>query len=122
MKKILLPLFAFVAVLCIASAPAHAGACFDWSCDQSTGACSFDASCSTASPYVYKYNFNWGDGSTTGLTGSATWNHTFTSGYDSNVTLTIIFFSGSGSHSVTCPVFHHIFPVGPQPPSGGRCQ
>jgi hypothetical protein len=122
MKKMFLMSVVFAGMLSLASAPAHAGACFDWFCDQSTGTCTFDASCSTASPSIYKYNFDFGDGTTTGLTGTATWSHTFTSGYDSNVSLTIIFFSGSGSATVTCPIWHHILPVGPQPPFAGRCQ
>ena len=123
MKKMFLMAAAFVAMLGMASAPAQAGPCFDWSCDGSgTRACTFDASCSTASPYVYKYNFDFGDGATTGLSGSPFHNHTYASGYDSNVTLTILFFSGSGSASVTCTVWTHVLPVGPQPVMSGRCQ
>src|SRR5262245_43046686 len=120
MKKIGLMLVAFAAILCFNSAPAHAGAAFTWSCDPSTVNCSFDGSGSTASPYVWKYNFDFGDGSSTGLTGNATASHTFTSGYSSTVTLTIYFFSGSGSDSVSCTVWHHTLPVSPQPPFSGH--
>lgn len=123
MKKIGLMLVVFAAILCFNSAPAQAGPCFDWTCDGSgTRQCSFDASCSTASPYVWKYDFNFGDGSDTGLTGNATASHTFASGYSSTVTLTTYFFSGSGSASVSCTVWTHVLPVGPQPPMSGRCQ
>lgn len=121
MKKVLLPLLAFVAVLCIASAPAQAGACFTWSCNHGTGACSFNASCSSANPHVWKYTFDWGDGSGTGLSGSATHNHTFTSGYDSTVTLYVYSFGEPSTQSVHCPVFHHSTPFSPQPPSSGSC-
>jgi hypothetical protein len=121
MKKIGLMLVVFAAILCFNSAPVQAGPCFDWSCD-GAGHCNFDASCSTASPYVWKYNFDFGDGSGTGLTGTPTWSHTFSSGYDSTVTLTTYFFSGSGSASVSCDVWHHTLPVSPQPPFSGRCQ
>ncbi|MFL6196985.1 MAG: hypothetical protein ACJ75H_22560, partial [Thermoanaerobaculia bacterium] len=61
-------------------------------------------------------------GTSTGLSGNAVHNHTFASGYSSDVTLTILFFSGSGSASVTCTVWTHVLPVGPQPPMSGRCQ
>src|ERR1700681_1196564 len=112
----------FAAILVFASSPAHAGACYDWSCNSSTRACSFDASCSTASPYVWKYDFAFGDGSDTGLTGYAMQNHTYTSGFDAEVKLPIYFFSGTGSAPVTCDIAPHILPFGPQPPSSGRCQ
>jgi hypothetical protein len=123
MKKILI-LGALAALALLVSAPAHASghACFTWSCDQSTGACSVDASCSSASPYVLYYTFNWGDGAVTGPTSTATQGHTFASGvYDSQITLTISFFSDPGYSSVTCWVWPHIYPVGPQTPSSGTC-
>ncbi len=121
MKKIGLMLAVFAAILCFNSAPAHAGPTFTWSCNSGTGACSFDASGSTANPYVWKYNFDFGDGSGTGLTGNPTASHTFTSGYSSTVTLTIYFFSDPGSASVNCTVWHHLLPVSPQPPFSGQC-
>ena len=122
MKKKFLMGAVFAAFLGIASAPAaHAGACFDWSCDGSgSRACTFDASCSTLSPYVWKYNFDFGDGTGTGLTGTAVWNHTYSSGYSSTVSLTVTSFSGSST--VNCTVWTHVLPVGPQPPMSGRCQ
>ena len=122
MKTIGLVLAVFAAIVAFASSPAHAGACFDWSCNSSTRACTFDASCSTASPYVWKYDFAFGDGSDTGLTGNAQQNHTYSSGFDAEVNLTIYFFSGTGSASVTCDIATHILPFGPQPPFSGRCQ
>jgi hypothetical protein len=121
MKKIGSLLAVFAAVLCFNSAPAQAGPCFDWACN-GAGGCTFDASCSTASPYVWKYDFNFGDGADTGLTGGPSWSHIYSGGTGSNVTLTIYFFSGSGSASVVCPIWHHLFPSPPQPPFNGRCQ
>lgn len=121
MKKVLLPLFALVAILCIASAPAHAAACYTWSCNHSTGACSFNASCSTANS-LWKYEFNWGDGSSTGLTGSASQTHTFSSGYSHNVTLYVYAWAEPVTQSVVCEVFHHSWPWSPQPPTSGTCQ
>src|ERR1700681_4361955 len=92
----------FAAILVFASSPAHAGACYDWSCNSNTRACSFDASCSTASPYLWKSDFAFVDASATGLTGNAMQNHPYASGFDAEVNLTIYFFSGTGSASVTC--------------------
>jgi hypothetical protein len=123
MRTTMLVLAVFTAVAVFASVPAQAGPCFDWSCSGTdTRACSFNASCSTASPYVWKYDFAFGDGSDTGLTGNANQNHSYASGYDANVTLTIYFFSGSGYASVTCDIPYHVLPFGPQPPFSGRCQ
>lgn len=122
MKKVLLPLFAFVALLCIASIPAQAAACFTWSCDHATGACTFNASCSTANPYVWKYNFDWGDGSSTGLVGSPNQSHTFSSGSDSRVTLYVHAFQEPVTQTVSCWVYHHPWQVSPPAPSSGTCQ
>lgn len=122
-KKSLWILALSVSVLAFASAQAAeaATACFDWSCTTS-GFCSFDASCSSASPYVWKYNFNFGDGSGTGLTGDPTWDHDYTTSgppYPS-VTLTIYFFSEPSSQSVTCDIVARNV-VGPPLPQSGRC-
>lgn len=120
-KNAVLAIGMFV-VLWLMSAPAQAAACFDWSCDWPSGSCSFNASCSTANPYVWKYTFYWGDGSDTGLTGSPSWTHTYSSGYSSNVTLYVYAFSEPTTQSVTCTIWHHVTPWGPQPLPSGRCQ
>ena len=63
---------------CVLAFPAQADvACMEWSCNPATGSCSFDARCSYANPYIYKYLFTWGDGSSTGLTGSPLQTHTY---------------------------------------------
>jgi hypothetical protein len=124
MKKILT--FSVLAVtLCFISVPAHAGgtACFDWSCPQNNGACTVDASCSTASPYIYKYFIDWGDGTNTGFSGEPSHSHTFAPGtYSSLITVEIIFFSDSGADTASCYAAPYPYPAGPQAPSGGRCQ
>jgi hypothetical protein len=123
MRTMGLVLGVFTAILVFARVPAHAGPCFDWSCSGTASrACTFDASCSTASPFVYGYDFNFGDGSDTSLTGNAMWSHSYSSGYDATVSLTIYFWSGSSRASVSCDVIYDTLPFSPKPPSSGRCQ
>lgn len=98
-------------------------ACFDWACGSQI--CDFDASCSSASPYIWKYELDYGDGSGSGLSSSPTHTHTYgPTVWEIPVELTIYFFSGSGSQSVTCNVRPGYWPVGPRPPGSsfqGRC-
>lgn len=121
--KVLLSLLAVFAV----AAPAYAGgnACFTWNCDASTGYCVFDAGCSSADPYVWKYNMDFGDGTSTGLTGNSTFSHQYASGvYEANASLTIYFFSEPESDSASCTINTRLVPIGPQPPEGwfeGTC-
>lgn len=125
MKKVLVPAILFIALLALGSTASYAGgtACFTWSCNQSTGACTFNASCSSASPYVLFYVIDYGDGSSAGPSGSPTsFSHTYSSGYDALVTLTISFFSDPSSDGATCYIHHHALPVGPQAPDQGTCQ
>lgn len=102
-----------------------ATACFDWICDGGTGLCTIDAGCSSASPYIWKYDFNFGDGTSTGLTGVSVQNHQYGSGvYEATVTLKIFYFSDPGESSVACTINTRMPPVGPQPPLSyfqGRC-
>lgn len=113
--------FSFVVSLLALASPAEAGgnACFTWQCGD--GLCQFDASCSTADPYVWKYRMDYGDGTSSGLTGNSTFFHDYGSTFSAFPTLTIYFFTGSGEDSVTCEVFMNVIPVGPQPPSFGTC-
>jgi|1186.fasta_scaffold317825_1 hypothetical protein len=124
MKKVLI-LSVLAVTLCLVSAPAYAGgtACFDWSCNQSNGACTVNASCSTASPYIYKYSVDWGDGTYSGWSGDPTFSHSYASGtYSPLITVQIIFFSDSGSDTASCYAAPYPFPIGPQAPGQGRCQ
>lgn len=107
--------------LAVAAPAAHAGgtACYTWSCDKSTGVCTVNASCSTASPYVYKYEVEWGDGTSTGQSGSAVNTHTYgPTQYDALVTVRITFFSGTGTDTATCYIWPRVFPLFFSPSSG----
>lgn len=107
-----------------AGAQAQGTACFDWSCDSSTGICSFNSSCSTiTSPgFLWRYSWTFGDGSGTFLTGSSTINHTYsTSGgcYYPNVKLTVIPFN-TNPFDVQCEITVWEC-VGPPQGTSGRC-
>ncbi len=123
---VLLSAAALSCLLVTSHASATGTACYDWSCDVSTGTCTINAACSVASPYIWKYSYDFGDGSSTGLTGSSSAVHTYAEGvYEAPVKLTIYYFSEPSSSSVTCNVHTRLLPVGPQPPPSyfyGRCQ
>lgn len=126
MKKIALLAAGSLSCLLVTSHAAASGtACYDWSCDSGTGQCTINAICSTASPYIWKYDIDFGDGNSTGLTGTATWNHSYASNvYDARVKVTIYYFSEPSSSSITCDINTRLLPVGPQlPPSAfyGHC-
>lgn len=112
-----------VALLALASPAEAAGnACFTWDCDENI--CAFDASCSSADPYIWKYEMDFGDGTSTGLTGNSSFNHTYTDSerYEATVTLKIHFFSTPESDSATCTISTQFFPVGgTNQPLSGTC-
>lgn len=106
------------------AAAAGAGACFTWDCTVGplgSGYCEFDGSCSYGDPYVWKYNWDWGDGNGTGLTGQEDPSYDFDICYP-QVTLTVADFSGN-VESVTCTI--HAGNACPGPAIGsttGTCQ
>jgi len=100
-------------------------ACFDYDCETNNGQpCTFDASCSDGDPFIWKINFDWGDGSTTGLTSQYEWEHVFS--YSGNecakdVTLYVFPYS-SETAQVTCNIIFRCCPFGPQTcGQAGRC-
>lgn len=100
-------------------------ACYTWSCDWSTSTCTFDAACSQGSPFVWKVRYDYGDGSTSGLTGNGFQTHTFDANDDcaSDVELLVVPWGGD-IETVTCNVIHSTCPFGPGlPPSyaSGTC-
>lgn len=124
MKRIVLAL-AVVALVCASPRAAHAAtACFDWQCT-TAGFCTINAGCSSASPFIWKWDFNFGDGVDTGLTGNSVQTHQYGSSvYDSVVTLRILYWSDPGQNTVSCRINTRLPPVGPQPPPSyfqGRC-
>jgi hypothetical protein len=84
MKSLFTVLGIFVFASFLSTSDARAEACFDWSCNEITHVCSFNAGCSSASNFV-SYLFKFGDGTTSS---SGTPNHTYT-GYSAVVTLEV---------------------------------
>ncbi|HTG34602.1 MAG TPA: PKD domain-containing protein [Thermoanaerobaculia bacterium] len=108
-----LGLFAFMG-----TARAADDACFTWDCNDSTHVCSFDASCSTIVHNLYRYYWDFGDGSTQD-TGVATITHSYSTPYPS-VTLTLWFLNANPVSTSSCGivVWNN---VGPAQPTYGSC-
>ena len=122
MKKLVLFLTLSIAGLLIpAMAEATATSCFDFDCTTgAAGYCTFNGGCSTGTPFVWKYNWDFGDGTSTGLTGQSTQNHTYSICHP-GVTLTVYTWDGD-IESVQC-IINNRLPncPGPLPPTSGRC-
>lgn len=118
MRKLALSLA--VGCCLIAAAPVLAAtSCFDWSCV--LGGCDFDASCSSASPFIWRYSFDYGDGTGSGLTSNPVQEH----GYSENqgqktVTLWVLYWSEPGETEASCTIDIG-YTVGPIEPLTGRC-
>lgn len=97
-----------------------ATACFDWSCDDSTYLCTFDASCSVGLPYIWKYNFFFGDGNSSGLIGSSTTQHQYAWGDPHPDVKLLIVPQWEDVTEVTCEILIYNI-VGPPLPTSGRC-
>lgn len=108
--------------LLAAAAPAKANeACFDWTCDPSTLTCDFDAGCTTwTSGQLWRYSWDFGDGSGTVLTGNDEIQHDYSSGCWKLVKLTVLPFSAD-AFSVECEVRLQDC-VGPALGTSGRCE
>jgi len=100
-------------------AEATATACFDWSCHDGD-TCDFDASCSTGTPYIWKYKWIYGDGTSSGLTGNAILTHVYTNGA-CYPTITLYVYDWDGDvQQVTCQIVLKNC-VGPPVALSGRC-
>ena len=94
-------------------------ACFDWVC-YVNGDCQFDASCSSASPSIWKYHWTWGDGTSTGFVSSPLQSHAYASSvYTTTVRLQVWTFSNMTS--VSCKVTVREGAGNPLPFISGRC-
>lgn len=118
MRKMILGA-AFALVLGFAADRAEAAtACYTWDCNPTTHVCSFNSSCSSWSGNLWRFSWDFGDGSTA-LTGSSTITHTYVNTSDAHVTLTVIPLSEDPA-SVGCDivVFYNYGPAGP---TNGSC-
>lgn len=108
-------------VLCAAPGAACGDktATYDWFCDYNH--CSFDASASTQT--VYKYYFDFGDGTSTGLSGSPNHDHVYDfSGYETfDVKLVLFYLDDECTYEVTCEISVENPPIGGVPPLSGTC-
>jgi PKD domain len=97
-------------------------ACFDWSCNDSTYVCSFNAGCTTlTNGQLWRYRWDFGDGAGYYLTSSAMINNTYSSSLPyPTVTLTVIPLD-TPSFSVTCEIVVYNN-IGPPRATYGRCQ
>lgn len=119
MRKALLTAGLFVAILAQSNRAAATTACYSWNCNEDTKVCSFNASCSSWTGSLFRFRWDFGDGSGYSLTGSSTITHTYTSPPYPYVQLTVIPLSSSEA-SVSCQivVWNNI---GPWQPTSGNC-
>jgi hypothetical protein len=103
----------------LAAMAANEDACFDFVCDTDTEVCSFDALCSSADPWIWKYQWDFGDGEQTGLTGDSDPVHAYEPICYPAVTLTVHTFEGFDT--VSCPIHTGANCPGPTSPTSGRC-
>lgn len=105
----------------VGAAPVDAAtACIDWDCDSGTLTCTFDAGCSSA-PFLWKYYWDFGDGTNSGLTGSSTIQHTYPLSLPYvTVTFSVLYFDDPGSTSVECDIVVYNA-IAPPLPTDGRC-
>jgi hypothetical protein len=118
MRKVILGV-AFALALGLGAARAEATtACYSWSCNELTHVCNFNASCSSWSGSLWRFSWDFGDGSSA-LTGSAATSHTYGNTPYPDVKLTVIPLSDNPADR-TCGivVFNN---VGPALPAYGSC-
>jgi hypothetical protein len=95
-------------------------ACFDWECNPDTHFCTFNASCSTITQgSVWRYRWDFGDGSSIVLTSGTTTSHTYGQVPNPDVSLTLLMFSGPEDEEL-CEI--RVWEqVGPFIGTSGRC-
>lgn len=109
-------------LLPVAAAAANV-ACYDWDCTEDSSApytCTFDASCTQIDGQLWKYRWDFGDGSSLVLTGNPVIQHDY-DGSDAGpeVQLTVIPLNDD-PFSVTCEIVVYN-PTGPILPRFGTC-
>lgn len=107
-------------LLSASTAQAGANACFAWSCSEQ-GNCQFNSSCSSGTPYIWKYGWEFGDGATIGMTGSTVVSHDYGPSGVAYPFVTLHVLSWSGDYdSVTCDIIARTV-IGPALPQEGTC-
>jgi hypothetical protein len=71
-------------------------------------------------PYIWKYRWDFGDGTGTGLLGSPTTQHAFGSSTPHFDVTLYIYPQWEDATEVTCPILTHNI-VGPPLPTAGNC-
>ena len=120
MKNALSFALAILGSLALAGA-AHATACFTWSCNETTRACSFNTSCSSvpAGDSLTGYKLIYGDGSSTGTSTTTSYSHTY--GQNSaDVTLEVPSFGFTELQTIKCYITVRNV-VTPLLPTSGTC-
>lgn len=122
MKKLFPILAALLFTLGAAAAASADTACFDWACDDATGTCTFDLSCSSADPFIWKKVLSFGDGTSTGPVGGNVFYHTYSlpTYAHPTVSLTIYPWSDNGSTATSCEIVVRNY-FGPPLATSGRC-
>jgi hypothetical protein len=120
MKGILLFCACILALMLPVAAQAHNVACYDWDCNETTKVCSFDASCTELHGLLWRYRWDFGDGSGFVFTGSPTIQHQYSPSFPfPNVELRVIPYDVDW-FSVTCQILvYNTF--GPPRPTSGTC-
>lgn len=95
-------------------------ACYEWDCDDTTFLCTFDASCTENDGMLWRYVWDFGDGSGAILTGNPVIQHQY-DGSDlyPDVKLTVADYD-QDPFSVTCGIWLE-WQVGPPQPTAGVC-
>lgn len=117
MRRIFVAMAASVLFLAFAAPSQATDACYTWDCDEATRTCTFDASCSTWTG-LWRYRWDFGDGSGLVLTGNPSIQHTFSGNY-STVELMVIPYS-TDPDAVSCEVIVKNN-VSPPLPTSGTC-
>ena len=119
--KFILGLVGIISLLGAGAAAQAAEACFEWDCTHEGEVCTFDASCTSPSTGIWKYSWNFGDG-TGEFTGYPATSHTYPgNGYFyPTVKLKVIYLYGSAEADVECLIYRRI-PAGPTHPLSGTC-
>lgn len=95
-------------------------ACYDWDCDDSTYLCTFDASCTENDGMLWRYVWDFGDGSGAILTGNPVIQHQYDgSDYHPDVKLNVVDYD-QDPFEVTCEILI-VNQVGPPRPTAGTC-